>query len=745
MPEHDRRMAVRVPSVQTRWRALTCRAAPARRRAVRLLLGGAVLGALWSPAVQGHGDLAAQAPGLPAATAVRSAFLEHSYRVFSDLALRCPTARQAEVLAAAEAIYRVVWDWRPSPATAEEIQRVEADTRAAWRWVEQEYPVVRATVTASAVALAPCKPIPVARGLERCILFRLSNQARSEVTLGTVAGANPAGGLELPVLHRDPDDVRWLIVPLMALDGAARTLDVELPGIGAVRVPVVVSEPARLRGRILDRTTGQPWPGRVRVCGSDGILRHGEAFRANPTLSGKPVVFRPASYRLPCFYSDGTFEVIVPAGKTHVTLERGFEHEVVSEAVRLKAGEVRDVTLTSGRRTDLWEQGWVSGDTHVHWVKNSWDVNEELGLLAMVQRAEDLRVINNLTLYQYRPPEQGGVFIKPDHHPMGPVPALCDGEWHVQMAEEYRNDNHYGHINLLGIRALVEPIATGAGSGGPAGAVDFPTNRPAVLEARRQGGISIEAHNLGPFNASAVPVNVALGLSDSLDQLDAEHYYRFLNCGFHIGLSNGSDHPARVVGCARVYARLQDEAGAPLPFTYERWLDAVRRGRTFTTSGPLLRLRVNGAQPGDTLDLQKDARVDLELTAWSRHPLGTLEIVANGKVLKSVQTSATSRTLRLRLRADESRWVCARASRNRVWNAILAPDVAHTSAVYTRVDGREVLRSDAAQFWVTNVATHIARLEATGVFATEGQRRQALDEAREGLRRYEELARQAGR
>jgi len=593
--------------------------------------------------------------------------------------------------------------------------------------------------------LEPCNPIPVARGLERCVLLRLANAGDGPFDLTAQISGSLVGTASLPPLRRDPDDARWLIVPILAPDLGACTLEVQLAGAGTVRVPVTVSEPAVLRGRVLDRKTGQPWPGRVRVCGSDGVLRHGEAFRANSTLSEKPVVFRPASYRLPFFYSDGTFEVVVPPGRTQVALERGFEHELATRSIKLKAGERRDVAIASERFTDLWAQGWISGDTHVHWVKDSWDTNEELGLLSMVQRAEDLRVINNLTLYQYRPAEQGGVFIKPDHYPMGPVPGTCDGAWHVQMAEEYRNDNHYGHINLLGLKELIEPIATGAGSGGPPGTADFPTHRGAVLGTRRQGGISVEAHNLGPFNASAVPVNVILGLSDSLDQLDAEHYYRFLNCGVHIGLSNGSDHPARGVGCARVYARLQEPGGAPLPFTYGRWIEAVCRGRTFTTSGPLLLLRVNGAQPGDTLDLQEDARVEVELSACSRHPLGTVEIVANGEVLRSITTSATSHTLRLRLRADASRWYCARASRNGVWNAILAPDVAHTSAVYTRVGGREVLRRDAAQFWVTNVGTHIARLEATGVFASEDQRRQALDEAREGLRRYEGLARQAGR
>jgi hypothetical protein len=679
-------------------------------------LAAVVACACLSVAVRGHGEMEYRMAQPPQHANARSSFLEHSYRALSDLALRFPTERQRDVLRAAEAIYQVLWAWRSAPPSADEVRRVERQTAAFWRSLEAEYPAVRVRVSGGRLAVGPLKPIPVARGIERGVLVIVEGKGRDE---------------------RE----HWYIVALKADTLGAGSVETPVGNLGSVHIPVRCVEPAVLSGTILDADRGKPWPGRVHVRCSDGILRHGEAFKANETLSVKPVVFRPASYRLPFFYSDGTFEVHLPPGRTRVTLERGFEEPLVHTTITLKPGERREVTLRSRRGMDMRKLGWISGDTHVHWVRNTWDVNEPLELLPMVQRAEDIRVINNLTLYQYRPTEQGGAFIKPDHYPMGPVPGMCDAEWHVQMAEEYRNDNHYGHINLLGIRKLIEPIATGAGSGGPPGTPDWPTNRPAIHEARQQGGISIEAHNIGPFNASAVPVHVALGLADSLDQLDAEHYYRFLNCGFHIGLSNGSDHPARVVGCARVYARMPRRDGKPLPFTYERWIEAVRRGRTFTTSGPLLLLNVNNAEPGDTLDVRAGAPITIELQAWSRKPLGTVQIVSNGEVLKSARTSARTATICMKLTADQSRWFCARASLSGEWNAINAPDVAHTSAVFVRLNGREVIKPDAARFWIANIQEHIRRLVAIGAFASDDQKRQALEEARQGLVRYEDIAR----
>lgn len=731
----------------------------------------ALAGLFCACAVNGlaHGEMEYNLAQPPPHTNVRSPYLEHCYRVLSDLALRFPTRSQSEALQTAEAIYQVVWAWRSSPVSSDEMRSLQHRLTVFWSRLEREYPTVRATLYEGRVAYSAPRPFPVARGLERCMLLRLDYGGTGERSVVVRIGQTDIGSVTLPADNRGPERTRWIIVPLLAGERGRSTVSIEIrteqhsdrspalpSGNGSDRtaaassrmvivVPVTCEEPAIVRGTILDAQTGKPWPGRVHVRGSDGLIRHGESFKDNETLSEKPVVFRPASYKLPFFYSDGSFEVRIPPGATEIALERGFEWPIARKRLRLSPGEVRQVTLETQRALDMSRLGWISGDTHVHWVRNRWDVNESLDLLGMVQRAEDIRVINNLTLYQWRAREQGGTFIKPDHHPMGPVPGMCDGYWHVQMAEEYRNDNHYGHINLLGLNRLIEPIATGAGSGGPIGAPDWPTNRPTILEARRQGGISIEAHNIGPYNASAVPVRVALGLADSLDQLDADHYHRFLNCGFHIGLSNGSDHPARVVGCARVYARLARRDGRPLTFTYRRWLDAVRRGRTFTTSGPLLLLKVNEAEPGDTLDVRAGDKLNLEVTAWSRYPLGMVEIVSNGEVLRSVRTTARTCTLRLNLAARESRWFCARASRSGEWNAILAPDVAHTSAVYVRVGGREVIKPEAALGWAANVQEHIRRLEALGVFERDEHRDQALAEAREGLQRYRELAERPSR
>lgn len=688
---------------------------PSNRREVLRWLAGAV-------ASGGGAAFAADPARLPAIWpegALSQQDLEALYRLFSDLALRAPTRRQAESLALAERIYQLLQAWRPEPPAEEEFRRVSQAGLAHLAEIEGDYPVYRLTLD---------EPGGAGDG---------AHDRSPGQTSATWPRVRLARGVPRPavVIGQTPDgQSRYQIVELRTTEPVAELL-LDPPGMAPFRVPVEVVEPARLRGRALDPERNGPWPGRVLVEDSQGIVRHGRAYAEIATVSEKPVVFRPAWRKLPCFYCDGTFEIDLPPGPTRITLERGFEHARAQQLVDLAPGEVREIELESARFIDMRARGWISGDTHVHWVTNSWDENEDLELLRVVQRAEDVRVVNNLTLSQWRPERP---FVKPDHGPMGPVRALCDDDYHVQMGEEFRNDNHFGHVNLLNLRELVWPISTGPGSGGDAAALDYPLNRTILETARAQGAVCCEAHNLGPFGTSGVPVNVVHGLSDCLDQLEPEHYYRFLDCGFHVGLGNGSDHPARVLGCCRVYVWVEP------PWSYAGWVEGLRRGRTFTTSGPLLELTVAGAGIGERIAAQPGQRVRVEARAWSRDPLGTFEVVSNGRVLVGVTTANRQAELVAEVELDGSRWFVARSSPTGNYDALSGPGIAHTSAIYGEVAGRPVFRRAAAEWWLANIAQHRERVARLANFASDAQRQEALAYIDQGTARYRALIDQFG-
>ena len=198
----------------------------------------------------------------------------------------------------------------------------------------------------------------------------------------------------------------------------------------------------------------------------------------------------------------------------------------------------------------------------------------------------------------------------------------------------------------------------------------------------------------------AVPVtgvDVALRFADSLDQIEPDDYYRFLDCGFEIPLSNGSDHPARVAGCARVYVKTE------APFNYRRWIDGIRANRTFTTSGPLLFLAVNGRDIGDVLDVTPETTLRIKARAVSRHPIGVLQILSNGQMLRQRPTREREAELELEIPAGESRWIVARASQTASFNALTGPHIAHISAIYVKVNGRSRLLPAAAHEWAARM------------------------------------------
>ncbi|MEM6688749.1 MAG: CehA/McbA family metallohydrolase, partial [Planctomycetota bacterium] len=250
----------------------------------------------------------------------------------------------------------------------------------------------------------------------------------------------------------------------------------------------------------------------------------------------------------------------------------------------------------------------------------------------------------------------------------------------------------------------------------------------------------IEAHGTG--GNKNVPVNVIHNLTDSLDQMEPESYYHLLDCGFRLPLTNGSDHPARTLGIARSFVKMAR------PFTYDRWIEAIRRGKTFTTSGPMIFLTVNGDHVGSVQECNEDKSIDIVARFVSRDPIGTMQIISNGNVIAEKETDLVDATMRLSMTAKESRWIVARCSRRSDgradfgfgnFNAITGPGIAHTSPIYINVAGRPRFEPLAASYWQGRIRQHIGEVDTTGRFATRSQRQEAVKYLQEGLEMFAQL------
>src|SRR5262249_19169924 len=141
---------------------------------------------------------------------------------------------------------------------------------------------------------------------------------------------------------------------------------------------------------------------------------------------------------------------------------------------------------------------------------------------------------------------------------------------------------------------------------------------------------------------------------------------------------------------------------------YDAWVEGVRRGAVVVSNGPLLDLVVEGRGPGAIVDLTPAARpVVCEARAVSHRPLEALEVVANGRVARSIRGDGRRTELRLpfTLPTTGSLWVAARVRARREGNEPVIQ--AHSNPVYLLRDRRpvhdEAARRAVAERWRRDV------------------------------------------
>ncbi len=173
-------------------------------------------------------------------------------------------------------------------------------------------------------------------------------------------------------------------------------------------------------------------------------------------------------------------------------------------------------------------------------------------------------------------------------------------------------------------------------------------------------------------------------------------YYRFLNCGFHLPATGGTDNFPDVwrdppPGTDRTYVKVSG------PLTLASWFAGIKAGRTFSTTGPLVFLRVDGHDPGDELHLSATAPAELPVTVdvVSIAPVDRLELIVNG-VVGPTMSLAASRHYAGTVSVPAGGWVAARVVGPPSRHVGDSYAFAQTSPVYVvRGDRRYVSKDDA--------------------------------------------------
>jgi hypothetical protein len=355
------------------------------------------------------------------------------------------------------------------------------------------------------------------------------------------------------------------------------------------------------------------------------------------------------------------------------------------------------------------ERGYLSGDTHVHFVSTQ---GAELEA-----RAEDVD-ITNLLLTQW-----GHLFTSTEEFIGRPQYSL--DRRNVVFAGQENRTNILGHINLLGLREPIMPWCTGGSEEANLGGGLETTLSHWADECHAQGGTVVLAHFPVPYGETAALL--ATGRLDAVetiayDDYNISEYYRYLNAGYKIPIVAGTDKMTSEVpiGLMRTYAGAgdapKDEAD------YWEWCAGIKRGDTMVSSGPLLWLTVNGSPPGTTLtDLPGPVQVDVELETI--FPVDAVEIIIDGTVYhrEVISPSVGAHRFTLAVPVNGDSWILARCfgegegylRHNDTWER---PVMAHTSPVYLTA------RSSYDKFDLA-VATNMLAI-------VEGARRYVVERAR---------------
>ena len=477
--------------------------------------------------------------------------------------------------------------------------------------------------------------------------------------------------------------------------------------------------------------------------------------------------FQPQIYR-----ADGE-TISLPPGYYTVAYSGGPEYRLHTKEFAVDASGPNELSFQLERWIDPAQDGWYSGDHHVHAAGCSHYQNPSEGVLPadmMRQIAgERLNIGSVLTWgpdYYYQKQ-----FFSGHDDPLSKPYELM----HYDLEVSGFPSSHAGHIVLLGLRQQDYPGATRIS--------DWPTwDQPIFRWAKAQGavvgfahsgwGLEVTSRDLPNYEmpgfdgigANEYIVDVTEpGLVDFISAVDTPYvwelniWYQTLNAGFRTRIAGETDFPCiydQRVGMGRTYTKLDR-------LSYANWLGALKAGRSYVSDGKshLMDFAVNGTGVGTGasevqlaaggaihararvaayLDALPDASIrgkrydekpywDVERARIGDSREVPVELVVNGEAVarKTVPADGQIRDVQFDVPIEKSSWVALR----------ILPS-AHTNPIFVLVGGKPIQPSRRSAEWCLAAVNQCWTQKAPRIAVGElGAARQAYDRAREAYQK----------
>jgi len=500
------------------------------------------------------------------------------------------------------------------------------------------------------------------------------------------------------------------MVPVAEVEGTAQGV--------SQRLTAIAPATQRVRIRVVEQASGKAVPVKLHVHGEAGEYLAPVDRHRIPNVhwyeDWSVDYVNPTAHN--CTYIPGETTMDLPLGRVYIEVSKGFEIAPVRRVVNVTKA-TREITLRIAKVLPWREKGWVTADTHVHFLSPT--------SAHLEGAAEGVNVVNLLASQWGELMTNVGDFDGRMTH--GSIECGGDGEYLVRVGTENRQ-HVLGHISLLGYNgSIIAPMTVGgpdeAALGDP---VDVLLTEWAK-QCRKQGGIVILPHF--PFPRAEHAAAILSGVIDGvemtawsnlyagIDPYSLSDWYRYLNNGYFVPAVGGTDKmtATTAVGAIRTYAKLPEGK----PFTYETWKEAIRAGNTFATYGPLLEFAVEGKEPGSRIELgRKGGTLGVHWHVASvTVPMSRVQLIVNGEVV---------RERRVGPREDSGAW-SVKVSRSS-WLALLVrghyadrPEMiaAHSSPVMVKVAGTEFFAAADALTILHQIEGALAYLDTIGTRAED--------------------------
>jgi hypothetical protein len=417
-----------------------------------------------------------------------------------------------------------------------------------------------------------------------------------------------------------------------------------------------------------------------------------------------------------CTYIPGETTIDLPQGKVYIEVSKGFEIEPVRKTVNVTGG-TREIVIEIEKVLPWREKGWVTADTHVHFLSP---------MSALLEGgSEGVNVVNLLASQWGELMTNVGDFD--GQTTWGSKEAGGDGEYLVRVGTENRQ-HVLGHISLLGYRGrIIAPMATGGADESALGDPIEVLLTEWARQCKKQGGLVVLPHFPNPRAEHAV--SIVSGDVDALemtswgnlyggiDPYSLSDWYRYLNCGYLVAAVGGTDKmsASMAVGTVRTYARIDPSE----PFTYETWMEAVRRAETFVTYGPLLEFAIDGHPMGSRMEVSANGgTVDVTWQVASvTIPMSRVELIVNGEIRESLAVPPGEKSGHWSVKVDKSSWL-ALLVRGHYADK---PEIiaAHSSPVMISVEGSPMLAAADAVTILEQIEGALAYLDTVGTRAED--------------------------